>query len=132
MQSDNHGLIFSCCGSSCRGAAAAERVHVEVAQHVRATFCSLQCDSCGLIFSSCGSLCRGEAAAGRVHEELAAALGAIMGVVNMAFFSLAGASLVLVRACPARWGMPIVCIILSCRCGRIGGERGRPHLCYLG
>lgn len=32
-----------------------------------------------------------------MHEELAAALGVVMGVVNMAFFSLAGASLVLVR-----------------------------------
>ena len=42
-----------------------------------------------------------------MHEELAAALGAIMGVVNMAFFSLAGASLVLVRACPASLGMMI-------------------------
>lgn len=43
-----------------------------------------------------------------MHEELAAALGAIMGVVNMAFFSLAGASLVLVRACPARWGVYVM------------------------
>ena len=32
-----------------------------------------------------------------MHEELAAALGVVMGVVNMAFFSLAGASLVLAR-----------------------------------
>ena len=48
-----------------------------------------------------------------MHEELAAALGAIMGVVNMAFFSLAGASLVLVRACPARCGMMIELLAYS-------------------
>ncbi|KAK9842202.1 hypothetical protein WJX81_000261 [Elliptochloris bilobata] len=38
---------------------------------------------------------KGEALAGSVHEELAGALGAVMGPVNLAFFSLAGASLVL-------------------------------------
>ena len=36
-----------------------------------------------------------------MHEEVAAALAAVMGMVNMAFFSLAGASLVLVRPQPA-------------------------------
>lgn len=69
-----------------------------------------------------------------MHEELAAALGAIMGVVNMAFFSLAGASLVLVRARPAGWGMMIefICILSSCYCVRSGVERSPSHLYSLG
>ena len=41
--------------------------------------------------------CRGEAASKGVHEEMGLILADLTPVVNMAFFSLAGASLILVR-----------------------------------
>ena len=40
--------------------------------------------------------CRGEAASKGIHEELGQTLAELMPLVNMAFFSLAGASLILV------------------------------------
>ena len=42
--------------------------------------------------------CRGEAASKGIHEELGQTLAELMPLVNMAFFSLAGASLILVGA----------------------------------
>ena len=44
------------------------------------------------------ALCRGEAASSSIHEELGVALTDLMPIVNMAFFSLAGASLILVSS----------------------------------
>ena len=44
--------------------------------------------------------CRGEAASKALHEELGQTLAELTPLVNMAFFSLAGASLILV-GCPA-------------------------------
>lgn len=40
--------------------------------------------------------CRGEAASKGIHEELGHTLAELTPIVNMAFFSLAGASLILV------------------------------------
>ncbi len=42
--------------------------------------------------------CRGEAASKGVHEEMGLILADLTPIVNMAFFSLAGASLILVSS----------------------------------
>ena len=57
-----------------------------------------------------------------MHEELAAALGVVMGVVNMAFFSLAGASLVLVCPHTITWGVGVLAPAPSATCTQADGS----------